>query len=64
MKLILAIYGAVLVLLVSTGLFFFFVCYKINKYFLRAGVFILLGTFIFYISDSLIAQGRFNTTFK
>jgi len=61
---VLPVYGTSLVLIVATAFFFFFMSFKIECLTFKAGIFFVLGSIIFYVSDSLIAHGKFNTAYK
>ena len=60
---VLPLYGTCLVLLVIAAFFFFFMSHKIDKILLKAGIFIVLGSILFYTSDSFIAHGKYNSSY-
>lgn len=60
---VLPLYGTCLVLLVIAAFFFFFMSYKIDKILLKAGIFIVLGSILFYTSDSFLAHGKYNSSY-
>jgi hypothetical protein len=60
---VLPLYGACLVLLVVTALFFFFMTFKIDKLLLKSGILIIVGSILFYASDSFIAHGKYNNPY-
>jgi uncharacterized membrane protein YhhN len=64
MNYILPIYGAFLVLLVVSSLFFLFTTSKIGGFALRSGILFAVGSFVFYASDSFLAHGKFNAGYQ
>jgi len=63
MMFVIPLYGTSLVLLVVSSIFFFFMSKKIGCLPLSAGILFIVGAIIFYISDSLIAHGKFTTPY-
>jgi len=63
MMYVLPLYGTCLVLLVVSSLFFFFMIYRVDSRLRNAGILILFGSVIFYVSDSFLAHGKFNTSY-
>jgi len=63
MMYILPVYGTSLVLLVVSAIFFFFMSKKVGCLPLSAGILFVFGAILFYISDSLIAHGKYTTPY-
>lgn len=63
MMVIIPIYGTFLCMLVMGGLFFFFMTFN-QKPALKAALCFMIGSIVFYASDSVLAHGKFDLSYK
>jgi len=60
MNYVLPVYGCFLVMLLMSGCFLFFTTSNLSNWIFKSGLFIMIGAIVFYVSDSLLAHGKFN----
>jgi uncharacterized membrane protein YhhN len=61
---VLDVYGTVLVLLTMGGFFFFFVTADVSDTIRKAGLLIMFGCLVFFVSDNTLAHGKYDKSYQ